>query len=236
MDAGLSGIELERRMDQAGLSPDRLKAILVSHEHTDHIKGAGIMARRLNLPLYLNQSTLNACGKRLGKCEKKEMTTGQKFSQGPFEIHPFSISHDAADPVGFTISSNGRRLGLATDLGVATKLVKVHLADCDALILESNHDRRMLIEGPYPWDLKTRVQGRQGHLSNEDCGMLLSELAHEDLKNVVLAHLSEVNNLPELALKQAKSARADFLSKTKAGAFDVNVAGQHKPTELFHLP
>ncbi len=201
IDAGLSGKELQRRMTLRGLDPAGLDAILVSHEHTDHIRGVGVMARRFDLPVHISDGTLQASQKVVGKLKDvRPFDCGRSFSVGDFAVHPFSISHDAADPTGFTIRCNGTKVGVATDLGIVTKMVEDHLTGCDALILEANHDPKMLIDGPYPWPLKQRIKGRSGHLSNEDAALLLETLMHERLSHVVLAHLSEENNTPDKAM------------------------------------
>ncbi len=230
MDSGLSGRELERRLRQAGLSPRSLTAILVSHEHRDHTAGVGVAARRFNRPVYMNERTWNSCRTVLGKIESRPFETGQAFNLGPINIHPFSVAHDAADPVGFRFTCNGTRLGLVTDLGTPTNLVKTHMAGCHGLIIESNHDPQMLMEGPYPWDLKRRVRGRKGHLSNIEAAKLLSELAHGGLKQVVLAHLSETNNKPELALSEAGSSFPHASSD-----FSLEAASQDAPSPVFNL-
>lgn len=226
----MSGRELERRLRQAGLSPRNLTAILVSHEHRDHIAGVGVAARRFNRPVYMNERTWNSCRTVLGKIESKTFETGQTFNLGPISIHPFSVSHDAADPVGFRFTCNGTRLGLVTDLGTPTNLVRTHMAECQGLIIESNHDPQMLMEGPYPWDLKHRVRGRKGHLSNIEAAKLLSELAHGGLKQVVLAHLSEINNKPELALSEAGSSFPHA-----SNDFSLDAASQDVPSPVFKL-
>ena len=200
IDAGLSGVEIQRRMAAKGLDPHRLNAILVSHEHSDHIQGVGVLSRRFNLTVYINDATRQASQNALGRLAGVQaFTCGHTFSIGNLAVHPFSISHDAEDPAGFTIRSNGCKVGVATDLGVVTGVVKTHLSACDALILEANHDPQMLIDGPYPWPLKQRIRSRTGHLSNDDTAQLLETLMHERLAHVVLAHLSEENNTPEMA-------------------------------------
>jgi phosphoribosyl 1,2-cyclic phosphodiesterase len=200
IDAGLSGVEIQRRMADKGLDPCCLDAILVSHEHTDHIQGVGVLSRRLGLPVYISDRTLQAARPVLGKLSGiSPFACGHAFAIGSLVVHPFSISHDAEDPAGFTIACNGAKVGLATDLGIATRLVKTHLAACDILILEANHDTRMLIDGPYPWPLKQRIRGRSGHLSNDDTAVLVEALQHDRLAHVILAHLSEENNMPEKA-------------------------------------
>jgi phosphoribosyl 1,2-cyclic phosphodiesterase len=187
-------------MDAKGLDPGSLDAIIVSHEHADHIHGVGVLSRRFKMAVHISDATLRASQKTLGRLAAVHpFTCGNAFSIGTFVVHPFSVSHDAADPAGFTIRSGTRKLGVATDLGVVTGLVQNHLQDCDILILEANHDPRMLIDGPYPWPLKQRILGRSGHLSNEDTARLLEALLHDRLGHVVLAHLSEENNTPEKA-------------------------------------
>ena len=228
VDCGLSGKELKKRLAAAGLDPCRIKAVLVTHEHRDHILGAGVAARLLKKPLYINRSTWNRAAPTLGRIEPVFFETGRRLVVGDLAIHPFSTSHDSADPVGFTFQSGDTRLGLATDLGIATALVKERLRGCQALILESNHDPQMLIDGPYPWDLKRRVRGRQGHLSNEDAALLLAELLHPGLSHVVLAHLSEVNNRPELALEAAGSV----LNKKRPA---LCAAGQHQAGAVIEI-
>ncbi len=201
VDAGLSGVEIERRLKARKLSPRAVKAILVSHEHGDHIQGVGVLSRRFALPVYMNRKTRQAAGSRLGKISAvREYACGTGFTVGRLRVHPFAISHDAEDPAGFIVSRNGLKIGIATDLGVATALVKQHLKGCRALVLEANHDPEMLINGPYSWPLKQRVKSRTGHLSNEESRVLLNEIQHDRLSHVILAHLSETNNTPEKAL------------------------------------
>ncbi|MDY6851351.1 MAG: MBL fold metallo-hydrolase [Thermodesulfobacteriota bacterium] len=201
VDAGLPGRELIRRMTLAGLEPDRLKAILVTHEHRDHILGVGVLARRLGLPVYINEAALDRSRPIIGDIKPRLFSTGTDFAVGELQVHPFSLSHDAADPIGLTFERNGTKLGLATDLGTVTNLVRERLSGCRALILEANYDDQMLTEGPYPWETKRRVRGRRGHLSNENAAELLADVAHAGLIKVVLAHLSQTNNIADLALQ-----------------------------------
>ncbi len=205
-DAGLSGKEMTKRLDEAGTDPGSLTGILVSHAHLDHIKGVGVLARKFKLPVYINKATWKAAQSRLGKIDTLEFfETGRIFRIGEFRIHPFSVPHDCVDPVGFRITRGTERLAVATDLGAATGLVAGVLAGAQVLILESNHDPDMLRDGPYPWDLKQRVRSRLGHLSNGDCAKLLQRVISDELKAVVLGHISETNNLPEIALHSARS-------------------------------
>jgi phosphoribosyl 1,2-cyclic phosphodiesterase len=206
IDAGLSGVELQRRLVSRDLVPEQLNAIIVTHEHSDHIQGVGILSRRYKLPVYINQKTHRASPGLGNLHETKSFECGQAFDIGNLTVHPFSISHDAEDPVGFTIGQNGTTVAIATDLGIATSMVKEHLKHCALLILEANHDPRMLENGPYPWPLKQRIKSRTGHLSNTSSKILLQELQHENLQHVILAHLSEINNTPQLAYDEVASA------------------------------
>lgn len=200
LDAGLSGKELVSRMQSRGLFPERLSGIILSHEHTDHVGAAGVLARKYKIPVYATSGTLGGASQKIGAIPLcKEIAAGLPFAMGSFLIHPFSISHDAEDPTGFTFFSHGVKIGIATDLGVATTLVKTHLKNCQALILEANHCPAMLEKGSYPWALKQRVKSRTGHLSNEAARDLLGALQHETLSHVVIAHLSAENNRPDRA-------------------------------------
>jgi phosphoribosyl 1,2-cyclic phosphodiesterase len=229
IDAGLSGIEIERRLTSRGLDPKDLNAILVSHEHHDHIQGVGVLSRRYKLPVYINSKTRKAAGSQLGNLhEIKTFECGSMFSVNNLSVHPFSISHDAVDPCGFTVNQNGTKIGIATDLGIATAMVKAHLRECSLLILEANHDENMLINGPYPWPVKQRIKSRTGHLSNAASKTLLNELQHDGLKHVMLAHLSETNNTPQKAFNEVGQA----LTYCKPRLY---VASQDKCGVLLHL-
>ena len=206
VDAGLSGRELTRRLEIIGSNPENLDAILITHEHSDHMKGAGPLARRLDIPVYLNASTMKRGIRILGNISRPiPVHTGQMLTIRDICVETFTKCHDAVDPMGLVISSNGVKLGLATDLGRSTRLIEDRLKDCNALILEFNHDSRMLEEGPYPWELKQRVKGADGHLSNKQASELLETVSNDRLQIVILAHLSEANNLPEIAYKEAES-------------------------------
>lgn len=202
IDAGFSGIEIQRRLQLIGRRLESITAILVTHEHNDHISGAGILSRKGQIPLYANSGTYRASGCRLGKLfARGEFGTGEQFTVDGLEVHPFAVSHDTVDPVGFVISDGLHRFGYCTDTGKVTTLIDYHLQGCDAIVLESNHDPKMLRDGPYPLHLQQRVRSNKGHLANEDAGRFLKKLAVGGLRHVVLAHLSETNNLPELAMQ-----------------------------------
>lgn len=205
IDAGMSARELERRLSSIGVNPAHLNGILISHEHQDHVHGAGILSRRFSLPVFIHPDTLKASGNRMGWIPKTiPFESGAPFMIGEIQISAFPVPHDAANPMGFTFSCSGKKLGLATDMGHAPALVRERLKGSHALILESNHDLEMLKDGPYAWPLKQRIMGRTGHLSNFDSSILLGELIHEELQCVVLAHLSEINNQPGLACEAAE--------------------------------
>ena len=227
-DAGLSGVDIERRMAARGLDPKDLDAIVVSHEHHDHIQGVGVLSRRFDLPVYISRETEKAAY-RLGKLkETRYFVCGTSFDLRRLRIHPFSIAHDADDPAGFTVSRGDVKIGIATDMGVATGMVRIHLKGCSALVLEANHDPEMLVNGPYSWPLKQRIQGRTGHLSNPDTMALLKELANDRLREVVLAHLSETNNTPEKALATVGPALCGRSTHLQA-------ACQDRPSPIFRI-
>jgi len=233
VDCGLSGKEITKRLIQRGVNPAHLDGILVTHEHHDHILGVGVLSRKFDLPVYIHPRTLAASKGRMGWLPRTiSFETGGAFQAGAFSVAPFSIPHDAAYPVGFTFSSRGKKLGLATDMGFVPEPVKGRLKDVQALILESNHDLKMLQEGPYAWSLKQRVMSRHGHLSNVDAGKLLGELIHRDLENVVLAHISKVNNDPRLAYRTAEavirqSGEATILGTVRQGETGSWIEVQH---------
>jgi phosphoribosyl 1,2-cyclic phosphodiesterase len=201
IDAGLSGKETERRLSTLGLTGDDLDAILVTHEHHDHVGGIGPLARRYDLPVHIDRQT-HAALPKLGKIEQLcHFTAGDVFSCRDIRVTSFSTTHDAANPVGFTIESNEGKIGFATDLGVPTRLVAEHLKGCRVLVLEANHDVEMLQNGSYPWELKQRIRSRHGHLSNNESCQLLQDVSWPGLEAVFLAHLSEENNCPATAVQ-----------------------------------
>jgi len=228
IDAGLSGIEIQRRLNLLNINPESLTAIIITHEHSDHVKGAGILSRRFNLPVYITQKTY-AAAQSLGKIEDVcFFECGTPFEIDGIRVSPFSTSHDATDPAGLTMEYNGHKIGIATDLGIVTTLVKEHLKNSTVLYLESNHDLDMLINGSYPWHLKQRIKGRTGHLSNLDAGRLLSELKTDDLRHVILAHLSEENNCPKKAVQE-------ILKSLNGSNIDLQVAHPDRPGAIITL-
>jgi phosphoribosyl 1,2-cyclic phosphodiesterase len=201
VDAGFSARELERRLRRVGVAPDSLDALILTHEHQDHVCGADRLARRHHLPLYATAGTLE--GTRL--CDPvrrgvEVIRSGVPFAVGRFEVRPFAVPHDAREPVGLRIADAlGRSVGVVADLGARTQLAWEALREVDVLVLETNHDLDLLRTGPYPWSLKQRVASRHGHLSNHDAARGVVELVHDRLQFVVLYHLSRTNNRPGLA-------------------------------------
>jgi phosphoribosyl 1,2-cyclic phosphodiesterase len=222
VDAGISCREIFRRMKSLGDDPHSLSAIVITHEHCDHISGVATLVKKLRIPVFMTGATYqqwqramrdeNGVKPQLDKFERFE--SGHSFQVGDIAVKPFTIPHDAVDPVGFTFRAEGIKIGLATDLGYVPLSVKDHLRGCDVLIMESNHDLEMLRVGPYPWSVKQRVMSRVGHLSN----VALADFFTGDYDNsatfVVLAHLSEQNNHPEIARREAEGALA-----TRGGLF-----------------
>jgi phosphoribosyl 1,2-cyclic phosphodiesterase len=232
IDAGLSGREIERRLLSIGASPRDLDGVVLTHEHIDHVRGVGSLARSYQLPVYLNERTHAHLPTVVGKLkEKEEFVAGRTYCIEDITIHPFAISHDAADPVGFTLVNGSVKLGVCTDLGASTKLVHRHLDECSVLILEANHDVEMLNTGPYPWSLKQRIRSRMGHLSNEQSAQIISQVFNPRLHQVVLAHMSETNNCA--AMVQETFMR--LLHRDMQAELRITLASQHLPTELVEL-
>src|SRR5215813_12967920 len=217
VDAGLSCRETFKRMKAAGEDPQRIRAIVISHEHADHVAGLPVLARKLQVPVYITKATYQIWRKftkdadgKPAKLERREhFHAGRSFAVAGMTVTPFTISHDAVDPCGFTFSSDGIKIGIVTDLGYVTANVKQHLRGCDGLMIESNHDLEMLRNGPYPWSVKQRVGSPTGHLSNEKLAEFFATSYDGHASYIVLAHLSEQNNHPERALREAERALSD---------------------------
>jgi phosphoribosyl 1,2-cyclic phosphodiesterase len=226
IDAGLSCRELVRRLEVLGIKIDCLDAIVITHEHHDHIKGAGPISRRFKTPVYMNDSTRKKVMNGLGDVPGHiSFYTGESIKINDIVIDTFTKCHDATDPVGLVISSRGSRLGVITDVGRSTRMIEDRLRGCRALIIEFNHDEAMLEQGPYPLPLKRRIRGPEGHLSNSEAAELLETISHRDLRHVVLAHLSEKNNLPEKAFHSATNA----LKRCGMDMAEVLISSQDEP-------
>jgi phosphoribosyl 1,2-cyclic phosphodiesterase len=219
VDAGLSCRQVEARLTEAGIDPRSIDAILVTHEHMDHVFAVPLFSKRFGTPVYVSLPT--ACRPIAGGSLKNRVgcihiiEAGQTLILGELSIDPFPISHDAIDPLAFRFETGGAAMAMAADLGVATKPVYDRLAGCQAIFCESNHDPAMLRNGPYSPPLKKRVSGDSGHLSNPDCRKLVESVHHPDLEIVVLTHLSEKNNTPQLAYDETNGFLRQISAKTE---------------------
>ena len=202
IDAGLSAREFVRRMESSGFEPASIRAVCLTHEHTDHVAGLRVMHKRFGMALYTNAGTVEALARNedVRSLPWQIFTNGSPFAVGDLQVTPFSVPHDAYDPVGFIIGDGHDSVGVVTDMGIVTELVRQRLKGCSALVLESNHDERMVTAASRPWYLKQRILGRQGHLSNRNAAELAADVAGSSLQAVFLAHLSAECNKPELAL------------------------------------
>lgn len=231
IDAGLSGRATKAKLAEIGVELEEIDAILITHDHTDHIAGLKTLALKYGIPVMANHETAKGIIDVLGVCPKfKIFSTGETFDFMDLEVHPFTIQHDTLDPVAFHIKTDGKKFGFCTDLGFATTLVKSHLQDCDYLLLEANHQVSMVHSSSRPMTYKTRVLSRSGHLSNQQCADVLKEVAHSGLKQVFLAHLSSECNTPQVALEVIHEA----LSKENI-SLKLNVAPQDKVSDPVFL-
>jgi phosphoribosyl 1,2-cyclic phosphodiesterase len=216
IDAGLSAKALSERLGRIGVSLDQIDAILVTHEHSDHVRGLDVLTGKWGIPIFANADTAKALLSLFDDRPRfKIFSTGEAFEFGDVEIHPFSVQHDAVDPVAFTVKTRGIKLGVCADLGFATTLVINHLKGCDYLYVEANHQPSMVHASARPAVYKQRVLSRQGHLSNEECAQLVAEIFHPGLKHVHLAHLSSECNSPEMALKIVRGKLNEYLAATE---------------------
>ena len=222
IDAGISGMATKKKLEEIDVDLKEIQAIVISHEHTDHIDGLKTLAFRYGIPVFANSDTAKGIYSTLGLCPQfKIFTTGEKFTIGDIDIHPFSIQHDTADPVAFTLKANGFKIGICTDLGFPTTLVRSHLKECDYLMVEANHEPSMVHASSRPQIYKQRVLGRSGHLSNEECALLLSEVMGENLKHIHLAHLSQECNAEATALEVVKKKIGDRVEITIAPQYKI---------------
>lgn len=206
IDAGLSAQETVHRLNRIGVDPNTLQAVLITHEHRDHIYGLDSIASHFGVTVHLNERTERAARLTGRLAEVNHFETGRPFEINGIGVHPVPLSHDAEDPVAFALHIEGKKMACVTDLGRVTEPVQQALSECHLLILEFNHDPTLLQNGPYPAALKRRVSSGHGHLSNQEAADLLSDVMHPGLRHLFLAHISQTNNLPELALLAAREA------------------------------
>ncbi|MHB9838612.1 MBL fold metallo-hydrolase [Paraburkholderia terrae] len=219
LDCGFSGKEVARRLERLGAGVDELDAILITHEHSDHIGSALTLARKLSIPLYMSWGTARAVGADEADVDLHVLWGDEAVAIGDLSVLPYTVPHDAREPLQYTFSDGASRLGVLTDVGTSTPHISAVLSGCDALVLECNHDVQMLAGSRYPQSLKARIGGDHGHLNNDAAADILASLDRSKLRHLVAAHLSQQNNLPELA----QAAMAAVLG---AAATEVVVATQ----------
>ncbi|MCK3682733.1 MBL fold metallo-hydrolase [Maribellus sp. YY47] len=226
IDAGISTKQILLRMKERGLNPAKIKALFITHEHSDHMRGARVFGKKLQVPVYMTAKTYNSSYKNLRPDYPKFFSPEETIEVGDFSIHPVLKNHDAAEPCSFRIEYRNRNIGVFTDIGEACNNVKTHLQLCDSLFLESNYDEKMLWEGNYPWHLKKRVASEVGHLSNTQAYDLLHQHAGDKLQCVFLSHISKENNTPEIALTTMQPLTERFT---------VKLASRYEASEVFQL-
>jgi len=229
VDAGISGKKIEAGLRGIDMQTSDIDGILVTHEHSDHIKGIGVLARRYGIPVYTTRGTADALldTTQIGKIPDgliHIIEADKPFEVGDLSVKAFRTSHDAAEPVGFRVEHDGRSAAVSTDLGEYTDYTVESLQNLDVLLLESNHDLRMLQAGRYPYYLKRRIMGEKGHLSNDDAGRLLCRLLHDDIRHVYLGHLSHENNYEALAFETVSQEVTMGDCPYKASDFDITIA------------
>lgn len=231
IDAGISTRAIKNKLAEIDVDIEEIDAILISHEHTDHIRGLRVLAYKMGIPVFANHETAKGIVNHYHDCPKfKIFSTGESFEFGDLEIHPFSVQHDTLDPVAFTIKLNSLKLGFCTDLGFVTSLVRNQLMECDYLYIEANHQPSMVHASPRPMIYKQRVLSRSGHLSNEACADVLCHAANPKLKQVHLAHLSSECNSPETALSVIRG-----ILEEKGIHLDLCIAPQDKISKPVHF-
>ena len=238
IDAGLAGKKIDDALKHIGEESSSIDGIFITHEHIDHIKGVGVLSRKYDIPIYANDNTWAVMEKNIGKIKEHNIRIMDRRSSitiNDLEIRSFNIPHDAIAPVGYTVSYAGKNASVVTDFGVFTEEIRDNIIDSDIILLESNHDVNMLRMGPYPYKLKLRVLGENGHLSNEDCGSaIVSLLKIDKKKQIVLGHLSGTNNHPDLAYQTV----VDVLSANGIRPGDdviLQLASRHNPSEIILL-
>ena len=238
IDAGLAGKKIDDALKHIGEESSSIDGIFITHEHSDHIKGVGVLSRKYDIPIYANDNTWAVMEKNIGRIKEHNIRIMDRRSSitiNDLEIRSFNIPHDAIAPVGYTVSYAGKSASVVTDFGVFTEEIRDNIIDSDIILLESNHDVNMLRMGPYPYKLKLRVLGENGHLSNEDCGSaIVSLLKNDKKKQIVLGHLSGTNNHPDLAYQTV----VDVLSANGIRPGDdviLQLASRHNPSEIILL-
>lgn len=237
IDAGVSSKKIENALLNVNVEPSNIDGILVTHEHIDHVQGLGTFSKKFNLPVFVNQETLDAMPKQRDKIDSNNIRTfkiSDKFSIGDLEIKPFSIPHDATNPCGFNIWKEDKKISIATDIGHMTNDILKHLEESLFIMLEANYDPEVLRCSSYPFNLKSRIAGPTGHLSNEIAGKTISYLLKSGLKNAMLGHLSKESNFPELAYQTVMDELITNQCFDK-DSLNLNVASRDCPSKLITI-
>lgn len=240
IDAGISNKRIEEGLNSAEISCKDLNAIFVTHEHSDHIQALGVLARKYDIPIYATERTVIEIKNKISLGQYSNsifriIKSDEDFQVGDIKVHPFSVYHDAADPVGYRLESGGKSLAVATDMGHFDDYIVNNLLGLDTVLLESNHDVRMLEAGPYPYVLKRRILSDCGHLSNENCGKLLCRILNDSIKKVFLGHLSKENNHPDVALESVRCEIFENACKYMPDDVDIEVSSREHPGKLLDL-
>lgn len=240
IDTGISAKRIEVGLNSIGLKTGEISAILVTHEHSDHISSVGVLARRYGIPIYATDGTIKGIlnTKSVGEIDNSlfnTVSTDTKFSIRDMIINPFRISHDANEPCAYRIKCDDGQISIATDLGYYDEYIVDNMRGSDVVLCEANHDVRMLQVGPYPYHLKQRILSNHGHLSNENCGRMISEFLHDNIKHIFLGHLSHENNLPELAYETVRLEIEASDTKYHANDFPISVARRDIISQLIEV-
>ncbi|MFU0826570.1 MAG: Phosphoribosyl 1,2-cyclic phosphodiesterase [Lachnoclostridium sp.] len=239
VDAGISGKRIENGLNSIEISLQDIQGVLITHEHSDHIQGLGVLARRYHIPIYGTAETINSILKMrsLGNIPQELLhyvVPDQPFLINDITVEPFSISHDAANPVCYTFQAEGHKIGMATDLGKYDDYIIKKLEGSEILLMEANHDVNMLLVGGYPYYLKQRILGDRGHLSNDNSAKLICKLFHKKLKYITLAHLSKENNYEELAYETVRAELSNIVDDRSSGAI-LSVARRDMVSEMLSI-
>lgn len=238
IDAGLPGKKIDEALKSIGQKAEELDGIFITHEHSDHIKGVGILSRKYDIPIYAPRNTWQAMEKSIGKIKEhniKVMDRRSVVSIKDMDIKSFIIPHDAAAPVGYTINLDGKMASVATDFGTFTREIEDSIKDSEVILIESNYNPQMLDMGPYPYSLKQRIKESYGHLSNEDCGEAIVKILKNGLgKNIILGHLSNTNNTPDLAELTVKDILTANNIEVGSDVF-LSMANRHNPSKIITL-
>ncbi len=239
IDSGISRKRILEGLKKADLSINDISAIFITHEHWDHISGLRVLTKNLDVPVYASKGTIDGIiSSKSGNEINKDILNVIPYGItgiGDISIDMFSVSHDANEPSAYSFTCNGKKAAVVTDLGFYNDSIKEKIKDVNALVLEANHDVNMLMVGPYPYYLKQRVMGNRGHLSNETCGRLLSQIIHDDMKNVLLGHLSKENNYTELAYQTVANEIDLAENEYKASDFNIGIASREQASAIIEF-